>query len=144
MPLRRLDRLIDPFRHLPDSKPPGDVWRVYAYFLREVRGVFVFLLVVGLAGALIEVALFEFLGRIVDMIQATPGAAFFTQHRNALLWMAFVAVIARPIRPCRTRAGRAELARIATTRGSAEPPGVRDAAVKAIVFHEPSTWAIFS
>ncbi|CAJ0818383.1 MULTISPECIES: ABC transporter ATP-binding protein [Ralstonia] len=97
MPLRRLERLIDPFRHLPDSKPPGDVWRFYAHFLREVRGVFVFLLAVGLAGALIEVALFDFLGRIVDMLQATPGAEFFTRHRNELLWMAFVAVIARPI-----------------------------------------------
>ena len=48
-------------------------------------------------GALIEVALFDFLGRIVDMIQATPGAEFFGRHRSELLWMAFVALIARPV-----------------------------------------------
>ena len=97
MPLRQLEQLIDPFRPLPDSQPPANVWRFYAYFLREVRGVFAFLLLVGLLGALIEVALFDFLGRIVDMIQATPGAVFFARHRNELLWMAFVALIARPV-----------------------------------------------
>ncbi|WP_343621175.1 ABC transporter ATP-binding protein [Ralstonia sp.] len=97
MLLRRLEKLIDPFRPLPDTQPPANVWRFYAYFLREVRGVFAFLLVVGLLGALIEVALFDFLGRIVDMIQATPGPAFFGRHRNELLWMTFVALIARPV-----------------------------------------------
>jgi ATP-binding cassette subfamily B multidrug efflux pump len=39
----------------------------------------------------------DFLGRIVDMIQATPGAEFFDRHRSELLWMAFVALIARPV-----------------------------------------------
>ncbi len=97
MPIRRLERLIDPFRRLPDTKPPGDVWRFYAHFLREVRGVFAFLLAVGLVGALIEVALFDFLGRLVDMAQAAPAADFFSRHRNELLWMAFVALIARPV-----------------------------------------------
>ncbi|EFP65827.1 ABC transporter ATP-binding protein/permease [Ralstonia pickettii] len=97
MLLRRLEKLIDPFRPLPDTQPPANVWRFYAHFLREVRGVFAFLLLVGLLGALIEVALFDFLGRIVDMIQATPGAEFFGRHRSELLWMAFVALIARPV-----------------------------------------------
>lgn len=92
MLLRRLEKLIDPFRPLPDTQPPANVWRFYAHFLREVRGVFAFLLLVGLLGALIEVALFDFLGRIVDMIQATPGAEFFGRHRSELLWMAFVAL----------------------------------------------------
>jgi len=34
MPIRRLERLIDPFRRLPDTQPPDSVWRFYAYFLR--------------------------------------------------------------------------------------------------------------
>ncbi|WP_426394123.1 ABC transporter ATP-binding protein [Ralstonia sp. R-29] len=97
MPLRRLEKLVDPFHPLPDSQPPSGVWRFYAYYLREVRGIFVFLLVVGLLGSLIEVALFDFLGRLVDLAQSTPSADFFARHRNELLWMAFVALIARPI-----------------------------------------------
>ncbi|AMR79214.1 ABC transporter ATP-binding protein [Cupriavidus nantongensis] len=95
--LRRLERLIDPFRHMPDREPPGQVLRFYTWYLREVWGVFVLLLLVGLVGALIEVALFSFLGRLVDMAQTTPGAEFFSRHRNELVWMAVVAVLLRPI-----------------------------------------------
>lgn len=95
--LRRLERLIDPFRGMPDHEPPGQVWRFYAWYLREVWGVFALLLLVGLVGALIEVALFSFLGRLVDMAQTTPGAEFFSRHRNELLWMAVVALLLRPI-----------------------------------------------
>ncbi len=97
MPLRRLEKLVDPFHPLPDCQPPAGVWRFYTYYLREVRGIFVFLLVVGLLGSLIEVALFDFLGRLVDLAHSTPSADFFARHRNELLWMAFVALIARPI-----------------------------------------------
>ncbi|MDK3022512.1 ABC transporter ATP-binding protein [Cupriavidus taiwanensis] len=95
--LRRLERLIDPFRHMPDREPPGQVLRFYTWYLREVWGVFVLLLLVGLVGALIEVALFSFLGRLVDMAQTTPGAEFFSRHRNELVWMAVVAVLLRPV-----------------------------------------------
>lgn len=97
MPIRRLERLIDPFRRLPDTQPPDSVWRFYAYFLREVWGVFVLLLIVGLIGALVEVALFTFLGRLVDLAREAPDGNFFARHRNELLWMAFVALVLRPV-----------------------------------------------
>ncbi|EKZ96910.1 ABC transporter ATPase and permease [Cupriavidus sp. HMR-1] len=97
MLMRRLERLIDPFRGLPDSQPPESVWRFYAHFLREVRGVFAALLIVGLIGALVEVALFSFLGRLVDLARETPDGSFFARHQNELLWMAFVALILRPL-----------------------------------------------
>jgi len=97
MLMRRLERLIDPFRGLPDSQPPESVWRFYAHFLREVRGVFAALLIVGLIGALVEVALFSFLGRLVDLARETPDGSFFARHQNELLWMAFVALFLRPL-----------------------------------------------
>jgi len=97
MPIRRLERLIDPFRRLPDTQPPDSVWRFYAYFLREVWGVFVLLLIVGLIGALVEVALFTFLGSLVDLAREAPDGNFFARHRNELLWMAFVALVLRPV-----------------------------------------------
>lgn len=97
MLMRFLERLIDPFRPLPDTKPPSQIWRFYAYFLLEVWPVFALLLAVGLAGALIEVALFGFLGRLVDLAQATPPADFFARHRAELAWMAVVALLLRPL-----------------------------------------------
>ncbi|EHP41897.1 ABC transporter ATP-binding protein/permease [Cupriavidus basilensis OR16] len=96
MLMRFLERLIDPFRALPDTQPPGQIWRFYAYYLREVWPVFALLLCVGLAGALIEVSLFGFLGRLVDLAQATPPADFFARHRVELAWMAVVALLLRP------------------------------------------------
>src|SRR5207253_1549248 len=97
----RLEKLIDPFRPLPDSQPPSEVWRFYAHFLREVWPVFIMLLGVGLIGSLIEVSLFGFLGRLVDMVQATPaaqrGTAFFVAHRQELLGMLVVALLLRPV-----------------------------------------------
>jgi len=97
MLIRRLERLIDPFRSMADHRPPAEVWRFYLHFLREVRGVFALLLAVGLVCALIEVALFDFLGRLVDMAKDGPGAGFFARHRTELLWMALVALVLRPI-----------------------------------------------
>ncbi|AGI25244.1 ABC transporter ATP-binding protein/permease [Pseudomonas sp. ATCC 13867] len=94
---RRFERLIDPFRDVPERMPPTDVIRFYVYYLRQVWPVFLALLIVGLIAALIEVALFSYLGRIVDLAQGTAPADFFTQHGRELIWMAVVALILRPV-----------------------------------------------
>ncbi len=94
---RRFERLIDPFRDVPERMPPSDVIRFYVYYLRQVWPVFLALLFVGLIVALIEVALFSYLGRIVDLAQGTAPADFFTLHGRELIWMAVVALILRPV-----------------------------------------------
>lgn len=50
--------------------------RFYAYYLWQVWPIFAILLLVGLAGALVEVALFSFLADTVDMAQHTAPADF--------------------------------------------------------------------
>jgi ATP-binding cassette subfamily B multidrug efflux pump len=97
MIFRWFESLIDIFREAPDRAPPKGVVRFYAYYLRQVWKVFAAALVVGLAVALIEVALFDFLGRVVDMAQKTPAAVFFQTHWRTLAWMGFVVVILRPM-----------------------------------------------
>ncbi|WP_416310577.1 ABC transporter ATP-binding protein [Pseudomonas sp. W03] len=94
---RRFERLIDPFRDVPERMPPSDVIRFYVYYLRQVWPVFLALLFVGLIVALIEVALFSYLGRIVDLAQGTAPADFFSLHGRELIWMAVVALILRPL-----------------------------------------------
>ncbi|MDN6859512.1 ABC transporter ATP-binding protein [Pseudomonas sp. CAN2814] len=94
---RRFERLIDPFRDAPERMPPSDVVRFYVYYLRQVWPVFLALLFVGLIVALIEVALFSYLGRIVDLAQGTAPADFFTVHGRELIWMAVVALVLRPV-----------------------------------------------
>lgn len=97
MIFRWFESLIDIFREAPDRAPPKGVVRFYAYYLGQVWKIFAAALVVGLAVALIEVALFDFLGRLVDMAQKTPAATFFHTHAKTLLWMGFVVVVLRPL-----------------------------------------------
>ena len=94
---RRFEQLIDIFRDAPTAAPPNKVLPFYIYYLRQVWPSFVALLVVGLIGALIEVALFSYLSRIIDLAQGTPNADFFSVHSTELIWMAVVALVFRPI-----------------------------------------------
>jgi len=94
---RRFERLIDVFRPAPDDTPPRSVLRFYLHYLRQVWPVFAALLVVGLIVALIEVAMFSFLGRIVDLAQSTPAGKLFSAHGHELLWMAVVTLLLRPL-----------------------------------------------
>ena len=67
---RRFEKLIDVFRDAPTAAPPDRVLPFYTYYLKQVWPSFAALLLVGLVGALIEVALFSYLSRIIDLAQA--------------------------------------------------------------------------
>ena len=94
---RRFEKLIDIFRDAPTDAPPNKVLAFYIYYLRQVWPSFAALLVVGLIGALIEVALFSYLSRIIDLAQGMPDKDFFSIHANEFIWMAVVALVLRPI-----------------------------------------------
>nr|WP_314476880.1 ABC transporter ATP-binding protein [uncultured Pseudomonas sp.] len=94
---RRFEQLIDIFRDAPSEAPPGGVWAFYYYYLRQVWPSFLALLVVGLIASLIEVAMFSFLSRIIDLAQGTPNAGFFSEHSGELIWMLVVVLLLRPL-----------------------------------------------
>lgn len=92
---RWFESLIDVFPE-PDARtPPRTVVRFYLFYLRPVWPLFAALLA-GLLLAVVEVAMFDYLGRIVDMIDAS-GPAFFREHASDLLWMAAVVLLLRPL-----------------------------------------------
>ncbi|KQQ66468.1 multidrug ABC transporter ATP-binding protein [Pseudomonas sp. Leaf127] len=97
MLFRRFERLIDIFRDAPGAAPPNRVLPFYLHYLRQVWPCFVTLMVVGLIVALIEVALFSYLSRIIDLAQVTPPAEFFSTHKTELIWMVVVTLLLRPI-----------------------------------------------
>ncbi|HEF4762161.1 TPA: ABC transporter ATP-binding protein [Pseudomonas putida] len=94
---RRFEKLIDIFRDAPTAAPPNRVWPFYTYYLKQVWPSFAALLVVGLFAALVEVALFSYLSRIIDLAQGTPNVDFFKEHGLELTWMVVVALILRPV-----------------------------------------------
>jgi ATP-binding cassette subfamily B multidrug efflux pump len=97
MIFRWFESLIDAFKEPVDGMPPRPVWRFYVFYLRQVWPVFAAAIVVGFVVAIIEVALFGFIGRIVDLAKGVPAADFFHRHGRELLWMALVALVARPL-----------------------------------------------
>ena len=92
------ERLIDPYKDAPLEQPPGKLAAFYWHYLRGVWWVYALIMLFGLIGSLIEVSLFAFVGRIVDLAKAAPNpAAFFETNEQTLLTMAVVALVARPL-----------------------------------------------
>ncbi|WP_174236697.1 ABC transporter ATP-binding protein [Dyella sp. S184] len=94
---RWFESFIDPFKEPVDDMPPRSVTGFYLFYLRQVWPVFAAATVVGFVVAIIEVSLFGFIGSIVDMAKGVPAPDFFQRHGHELLWMGFVALIARPL-----------------------------------------------
>src|SRR5690242_3185080 len=94
---RWFETRIDAFPADPPAQPPDTPLAFYAYFLTPVWPVFAVLLVAGLLGSLIEVSLLAFVGSLVDMMKSAESAqAFLDEHWPILLWMGFIAMVARP------------------------------------------------
>lgn len=94
---RYFEKLIDIFREAPTASPPSKVLPFYFYYLRQVWPSFAALLVVGLVASLIEVALFSYLSRIIDLAQGAPNPDFFSDHASELIWMVVVTLLLRPL-----------------------------------------------
>jgi len=94
---RWFESRIDPFAPGDGSRPPEKIAAFYWHYIRPVWPPFAVLLVVGFLGSLIEVMLMAFVGSLVDMMRdAANPRAFFADHGSTLLFMAFIALIARP------------------------------------------------
>jgi ATP-binding cassette, subfamily B, multidrug efflux pump len=95
---RWFETRIEAFPDESPARPPETLWAFYAHFITPVWPVFALLLVAGFLGSLIEVSLLAFVGSLVDMMRtAETPANFLERHSTILLFMAFVAVIARPL-----------------------------------------------
>lgn len=93
-PFRTTDRYLS---RSAERRAPSRVWPFYLYYLRQVWPSFLALLVVGLFASLIEVAMFSYLSRIIDLAQGTPNANFFSEHSGELIWMLVVILLLRPL-----------------------------------------------
>jgi len=89
---------IDPFAGHGPVRPPETLAAFYWHFIRQAWPAFAALLVAGFFGSVIEAALMAFIGSLVDLMRAAPSPdAFFADHGTYLVFMAFVALIARPL-----------------------------------------------
>jgi ATP-binding cassette subfamily B multidrug efflux pump len=95
---RWFETRIEAFPVEPPARPPDTLLAFYLYFIKPVWPAFAVLLVAGFLGSIIEVTLLAFVGSLVDMMKtAETPQTFMANHWAILLWMAFIALVARPI-----------------------------------------------
>ena len=64
-----LETRIDEFRLPKDVKPPEGLWAFYWHFTRQVWPWLVVIMAFGLVVALIEVYLYVFIGKLIDLLK---------------------------------------------------------------------------
>jgi ATP-binding cassette subfamily B multidrug efflux pump len=95
---RWFEKHIDPFERGPETRPPASLIAFYWFYLRPIWPYLVLMLVIGFVGSIIEVALFAYIGSLVDLMkEAESPGTFFRDHGWLLLWMGAVALIIRPV-----------------------------------------------
>ncbi|MEM7445464.1 MAG: ABC transporter ATP-binding protein [Pseudomonadota bacterium] len=91
------ERLFDPLVSGPVVRPPDRTMAFFNAYLRPIRGLLVLTLAISGIGAMAELALYAFLGVMVDWMIETGPAAFWQTHGTILIVMAVVALLIRPL-----------------------------------------------
>jgi ATP-binding cassette, subfamily B, multidrug efflux pump len=93
------ERWIDPFVRRSDYRPPAATLGFLTHYVRQAKGAFAAMLALGGLVALLEAALFYFVGQLVDVLDsAEPSAGWdglIAAHGPTLAFMLFVVVLAR-------------------------------------------------
>lgn len=101
---RFFELLIDPLRPTPATQPPEKTSSFFWFYLAPIKGVLFATLALSGIAALSELYVYIYLGRILDWMSDTDRSSFLDAHATALIWMAVVVIIIRPISLLATRA----------------------------------------
>lgn len=96
--LNIFERIINPFKPSDDIAPPKTLFGFYWFYLKQVKAPLIALFCVGFLTAILEIALFQYIGDIVDIVQSvkTP-AELFENYQSTFIWMLVVILLIRPI-----------------------------------------------
>ncbi|NIA70153.1 ABC transporter ATP-binding protein [Pelagibius litoralis] len=91
------ERLFNPLTPAAIERPPTMTRAFFIHFLAPIKGLLLITLAVSAVAAVAEIALYAFLGKLVDWLTVGSPETFLREHAWALAGMAFVAVVLRPI-----------------------------------------------
>jgi len=90
---------IDPFVRRRSYRPPASTFGFLRHYVGQAKGAFALMLALGGLVALLEAALFYFVGQLVDVLDAAEPSAgwdgLIAAHGPTLAFMLFVVVLAR-------------------------------------------------
>ena len=95
--LRRFEALLDPTAGTPAPPPNAGLPRFYWSYIRQVRGLTASLFLFGGLTAVLDTMIPAFIGRVVGFVSADTPEALFRDHGLALLGMALVLLVLRPL-----------------------------------------------
>ncbi|WP_417768302.1 ABC transporter ATP-binding protein [Stappia sp.] len=88
---------LDPLAPLPGRPVPRTGFGYLWFFVSQAKAAFLAMLVLGGLTALIEAALYVFVGDLVDMMQSGARADFLADHAPVLVAMALTVLVLRPV-----------------------------------------------
>ena len=91
-----LERWIDPLGPSVVQQPPSALIETYSFFLKPVKWLIVITLVVSLIASVTELAMFSFLGSLVDLMSASSPDRFIPENIWLLVFMGAVVLVVRP------------------------------------------------
>ncbi len=98
------ERLFNPLDPADIERPPNQVRAFFVHFLAPVKGLLLVTLAVSGVAAVAEIALYEFIGRLVDWFSTGRPESFLQEHSWGLTGMAIVVVFLRPLATLGSRA----------------------------------------
>ncbi len=91
------ERLFDPLAPADIVQPPSRVKAFFEHYLLPIKGLLTLTLLVSGIAAMADLALYAFLGVLVDWMASTERESFLETHGSMLWLMAFVAIVVRPV-----------------------------------------------
>jgi ATP-binding cassette subfamily B multidrug efflux pump len=95
--LRHFEALLDPTAGTPAPPPNAGLVRFYWFYIRQVTGLTLALFVFGGLTAVLDTMIPTFIGRVVSLVSANSPQTLFHDHSTALLVMAAVLLVLRPL-----------------------------------------------
>lgn len=97
--VRLFETWINPFYRKGDLRPPRSLYAFIWYYVGQAKGPFLAMAALGGVVAMLEAALFWFVGHLVDILDKVPPGAgwsgLLSEHGGALLGMVFVVLVVR-------------------------------------------------
>ena len=91
------EKAVPPFPDQPITQPPTDLAKFIWHYTKPFRYLLLALLTTSAIIAAIEVYMFSAIGQIIDWMQTSDPSTFFDQHRNQLILIASLVLVAWPI-----------------------------------------------
>jgi len=91
-----LERLFDPLAPAEIVRPPERTRAFFLHFLLPIKGLLFAILAISGVAALSELAIYVFLGVVIEWMVESGPETFLEAHGTALIAMGVVAIVVRP------------------------------------------------